>query len=92
MTIRAFSKRAIDGPLTPLEIEVTRCLLEGEQAADVTIISANSANTSETQSCDSIRRLGAQSRAERTRATIRMAVVNPPCHLCLDAHLQAVAA
>ena len=41
--------------------------------------------TTEIHPRNSIRKLGAQNRVEWTRATIRKAVVTPPCHLCLDA-------
>jgi hypothetical protein len=51
-----------------------------------------SPKTVEIHSCNSMRKLGAQNRAELTLAAIREGIIPCPCRVCVDTHFQAVAA
>jgi excisionase family DNA binding protein len=77
VTIRALSQRAVDGPPTPLETEVTRWRPENEQVVDVTIVYGILPETSEIHPSNSIRTFRLLHECEVIGITVCKAVNTP---------------
>jgi DNA-binding CsgD family transcriptional regulator len=91
MKSRAFSQRAVSGSLTRQETLVTRWLADGKQTQDVACILGISSKSVEVHAHNSMKKLGAENRAELTIAAIRNGIVPCPCPLCPGSNPKAVA-
>jgi DNA-binding CsgD family transcriptional regulator len=77
--LHVISPRAVDGPLSPREVQVVAWLAQGKQVQDAAKILGISTNTAWAHLYKAVRKLGVSNRAELTIEAIRLGYVPCPC-------------